>query len=127
MWTRKPDAESNDLVLSVLAVSVVAQPAKKMMLAAEMRIRLELVILFFIVRCGLTAYDLVVESASRAGVNRISRLSQKCNNRAGIANSAIAISCGGLGDAGDTTSMSSESIGAVTRCNPGPIAWTNSG
>ena len=81
MRARKPAAESNDLVLFV---SILAQPAKKMMLAAEMRIRLELVILVFIVRCALTACDLLVESASRAGVNRISRLSQKCNNRAQI-------------------------------------------
>ena len=73
--------DSNDLVLSILAVSVVAQPAKKMMLAAEMRIRLELVILVFIVRPVLTGCGLQVESASTAGVNSIFRLSRKCNNR----------------------------------------------
>ena len=49
-----------------------------------MRIRLELVILVFIVRCVLTACDSQVESASTAGVNSIFRLSRKCNNRVRI-------------------------------------------
>jgi hypothetical protein len=50
--TRKPAGDSNDLVL--LFVSMLAQPAKKATpLAAKMRIRLELVIFFFMVCCVL--------------------------------------------------------------------------
>jgi hypothetical protein len=57
---------------------MLAHPAKKMMpQAAKMRIRLELVILVFMVRCVLTGCKLAVESASTAGVNSIFRLSRK--------------------------------------------------
>jgi hypothetical protein len=50
---RKPASESNDLVLSV---SMLAQPAKKMVpQAASARIKLELTILIFIVRCVVIA------------------------------------------------------------------------
>jgi hypothetical protein len=45
--------ESNDLVLPV---SMLAQPAKKMPLAAKMRIRFNLVILVFMFCCVLIAY-----------------------------------------------------------------------
>ena len=54
--TRKPAVESNDVVLFV---SMLAHPAKKMMpQAAKMRIRLDLVILVFMVRCVLTGCGL---------------------------------------------------------------------
>jgi hypothetical protein len=46
--------------------------------AAKMRIRLELIILVFMVRCVLTNLGLQVESTSTAGVNSIFRLSRKC-------------------------------------------------
>ena len=69
----------------VLFVSILAQPAKKMMpAAAKMRVRLELIILVFIVRCVLTGCDSQVENASTDGVNSIFRLSRKCNNHARI-------------------------------------------
>jgi len=96
---RKPAWESNDLVL--LSVSMLAQPAKKAtLLAAKMRIKLELVTFVFMVCCVLTAFDSCVESVSSAGVNNLFRLSRKCNHRVRIAISAIAIGCGGLSDSG---------------------------
>jgi len=62
----------------VLFVSMLAQPVKKMMpQAARMRIRLELIILGFMVRCVLTNLGLQVESTSTVGVNSIFRLSRK--------------------------------------------------
>ena len=55
---RKPAWESNDLVL-LLSVSMLAQPAKKAtLLAAKMRIKLELVTFVFMVCCVLTTFDL---------------------------------------------------------------------
>jgi hypothetical protein len=57
---------------------MLAQPVKKMMpQAAKMGIRLELIILVFMVRCVLTNLGLQVESTSTAGVNSIFRLSRK--------------------------------------------------
>ena len=54
-------------------VSMLAQPVKKMMpQAAKMRIRLELIILVFMVRCALTNLDLQVEP-STAAVNSLLR------------------------------------------------------
>jgi hypothetical protein len=79
---------------------MLAQPAKKAtLLAAKMRIKLELVTFVFMVCRVLTAFDWKVESVSTVGVNNLFRLSRKCNNRARIAISAIAIACG-LGDSG---------------------------
>jgi hypothetical protein len=49
--------------------------------AAKMRIKLELVILIFMVRCVLTGCELQVEDMSTVGVNSIFRLSRKCNSR----------------------------------------------
>jgi len=61
----------------VLFVSMLAQPVKKITpQAAKMRIRLELIILVFMVRCVLTNLGLQVESTSIAGVNSIFRLSR---------------------------------------------------
>src|SRR6476469_5479379 len=63
---------------------MLAQPVKKMTPQwAKMRIRLELIILVFMVRCVLTNLDLQVESTSTAGVNSIFGLS-RTNNRARI-------------------------------------------
>jgi hypothetical protein len=57
---------------------MLAQPVKKMTpQAAKMRIRLELVILVFMVRCVLTNLDLQVESTPTARVNSIFGLSRK--------------------------------------------------